>query len=200
MTYEIEGLTGAEHAHFFGPEWYEEEEKPMLYIFDKDGTIVTKQGGEDPPIPNNVDEQVPLPGVVEKCRQLRKAGHTLAIASNQGGVAWGFISLDEATALMKHAADLIGATWWKFCPHHPEAKGSLGRECDCRKPKPGMLRSIMRHLGFWPISTVMVGDMESDRDAAAAAGVGFEWAADFFAPAGSNPAARRGLWSALSLK
>jgi D-glycero-D-manno-heptose 1,7-bisphosphate phosphatase len=143
----------------------------MLYIFAKDGTLVTK---------NSVGEQVALPGVIEKCVELRQAGHILAIASNQGGVARGFISLDEADALMKHAADLIGAKWWKFCPHHPGGKGSLGRECDCRKPKPGMLQSIMRHLGFWPVSTIMIGDMESDRDAAAAAGVRFVWADEFF--------------------
>jgi len=152
-----------------------------LYIFDKDGTLVTKKSGGDPPIPNSVEEQVPLPGVTEKCRELKEAGHTLAIASNQGGVAFGYLKDREAGALMQHAADLIGAEGWSMCVHHP--KGTVAAyaiECPRRKPAPGMLLDLMRRLRFMPANTIYVGDMESDRQAAEAAGVQFVWAADFF--------------------
>jgi D-glycero-D-manno-heptose 1,7-bisphosphate phosphatase len=164
-----------------GKEWCDEAFPPLLFIFDKDGTLVTKRGGGDPPIPNSVKEQIMLPGVILKCAKLREAGHTLAIASNQGGVAWGFLDIDDAEAMMRHAARMIGATWWKFCPHHPEAPSiALGRECRNRKPNPGMLISIMLHLGFGAKDTIYIGDMESDRQAAEAAGVRFVWADEFF--------------------
>lgn len=152
-----------------------------LYIFDKDGTLVTKRGGGDPPIPNSVEEQIPLPGVVEKCQELRKAGHTLAIASNQGGVAWGFLSYEEAWKIVTHAAKLIEADAWEMCPHHP--KGTIAAyavDCKCRKPQRAMLLLIMNRLNFNPKDTVMVGDMDTDRQAAEAAGIEFMWAKDFF--------------------
>lgn len=152
----------------------------MLYIFDKDGTLVTKKGGGNPPIPNSVEEQEALPGVVEKCRELREAGHTLAIASNQGGVAFGFIDSQQAADIMRHAADLVGAEGWAMCPHHPKGREPLGHECYRRKPAPGMLFDLMQRLRFEPANTIYIGDMESDRQAAEAAGVRFVWASDFF--------------------
>lgn len=152
-----------------------------LIIFDKDGTLMTKKGGGDPPIPNHVDEQVPLPGVIEKCDELREAGHTLAIASNQGGVAFGFLTEREAGELMEHARTMIGAESYLYCVHHPEgiiAKYAI--ECNCRKPAPGMITLLMQHLGFDANNTIFVGDMDSDRQAAEAAGIRFVWAEKFF--------------------
>lgn len=163
-----------------GKEWCDKAFPPQLIIFDKDGTLTTKRGGGDPPIPNHVDEQIALPGVVEKCDELRAQGHTLAIASNQGGVAFGYLSYTEACRLVAHAADLIKADLWELCQHHPKATGRLGHECPRRKPAPGMLLSIMRATGFDAADTIMVGDMESDKQAAEAAGVRFVWAKDFF--------------------
>jgi len=157
------------------------QDSPRLYIFDKDGTLVTKRGGGDPPIPSHVDEQIALPGVVEKCDALREAGHTLAIASNQGGVAFGYLKDREAGELMQHAADLIGAEGWSMCVHHP--KGTVAAyaiECPRRKPEPGMLLDLMRRMRFAAANTIYVGDMESDRQAAEAAGVQFVWASEFF--------------------
>ncbi len=151
----------------------------MLYIFDKDGTLVGNPGPGRPA--NHIDEQRLLPGVAEKCAALVTQGHSLAVASNQGGVAFGFISYDQARALVEHAAGLIGARWAHFCPHHP--KGSIKKyrgESECRKPRPGMLLDLMAWAGCGPEETVFVGDREEDRLAAEAAGVRFEWAVDFF--------------------
>jgi D-glycero-D-manno-heptose 1,7-bisphosphate phosphatase len=131
---------------------------------------------EDRPA-NTIEEQALLPGVAEKCAQLRAAGHGLAVASNQGGVAFGHLSLARAEALVAHAADMIGAEDWELCPHHPEAGDEA---CLCRKPAPGMLLALMYRLGYPPEETVFVGDQESDRLAALAAGCGFVWAEVFF--------------------
>jgi len=164
-----------------GKEWCDEAFPPLLFIFDKDGTLVTKRGGGDPPIPNHVDEQIPLPGVVERCRELREAGHTLAIASNQGGAAFGYLSYEEAYRLVAHAAGLIKAEAWEMCPHHPQGTvAAYAVDCGCRKPRRGMLISLMYYLEFKAENTIYVGDMDTDRQAAEAAGVRFVWADEFF--------------------
>lgn len=155
----------------------------MLFIFDKDGTIIASYDNRPA---NTIEEQKLLPGVIEKCSQLRADGHTLAIASNQGGVAWGFITEVEAEALVAHAAGLIGASAWRVCPHKPRnvpVGGTLAEyaiECLCRKPKPGMLISLMEQFQVGPDDTIYIGDQESDRQAAEAAGVRFIEAGDFF--------------------
>jgi D-glycero-D-manno-heptose 1,7-bisphosphate phosphatase len=153
----------------------------MLIIFDKDNTIVAGFAvGAGRPA-NTIDEQKLLPGVADKCAELLAEHHELAIASNQGGVAYGFISLDEAEALVAHAAELIGAWLYTFCPHHPQGKlTEWAVECVCRKPRPGMLIQLMQRADVDESDVLMIGDQESDRQAAQAAGVRFAWAKDFF--------------------
>ncbi len=158
----------------------------MLYIFDKDGTLVGGGPGNRPP--NKPSEQHPLPGVVEKLAALRKSGHKIAIATNQGGVAWGYISLSTAYRLAHDAADKVGGVdAVAVCPyderaHGPKARPRYARPSRRRKPAPGMLLDLMRRLGSRPEETVYVGDDDVDRQAAEAAGVRFIWARDFFAP------------------
>jgi D-glycero-D-manno-heptose 1,7-bisphosphate phosphatase len=155
----------------------------MLYIFDKDGTLVGGLGNRPA---NTPEEQIPLPGVVKKIASLRVARHTLAIASNQGGVAWGFLSKSQARDLVRDAARKVGGVdHWRCCcydkraatrnPDNPYARGSYRR-----KPAPGMLKELMQAAGASAANTIMIGDADSDRQAAEAAGVRFIWAADFF--------------------
>ncbi|MEP0806553.1 MAG: HAD-IIIA family hydrolase [Chloroflexota bacterium] len=158
-----------------------------LIIFDKDGTLV---GVPDPAAnrpANRPEEQVLLPGRLEKIKALRKQGMRIALASNQGGVAWGFITYDQAAALMADCARKIGgADIIRFCPHDaraagkPNAREHYAIQCGCRKPAPGMLQDIMAFLRVTPEETVFVGDRDEDRTAAEAAGVRFMWADEFF--------------------
>jgi D-glycero-D-manno-heptose 1,7-bisphosphate phosphatase len=151
---------------------------PKLVIFDKDGTLIASHGNRPA---NAIAEQELLPGVAEMCAALRAEGHTLAIASNQGGVAFGFITASQAYGLVAHAARLIGARDFAVCPHHPQGKlEAYAIECECRKPKPGMLLSLMERLGYSADDTIYIGDQESDRQAAREAGVEFIHANDFF--------------------
>ena len=156
----------------------------MLYIFDKDGTLIASLGKRPA---NSPAEQHPLPGVVKKLAELRGAGHRLALASNQGGVAWGFLTLEKAAALMQDCAEKVGGLdAVRFSPYDSKAaarrpNSPYAREHESRKPRPGMLLEIMAELGAAPAETVMVGDQESDREAAEAAGVQFAWAETFFA-------------------
>ena len=155
----------------------------MLIIFDKDGTLIASLGKRPA---NTPAEQHPLPGVVERLAALRAAGHTLAIASNQGGVAWSFLSEREAQSLVKDAAHKVGGVdFWRCCCYDERAAARnpgnpFARPSPRRKPAPGMLREIMSAAGFAPTEPLMVGDQDSDRLAAEAAGCRFAWAAEFF--------------------
>lgn len=155
----------------------------MLYIFDKDNTLIGGMGNRPPNTPN---EQHPLPSVIKKLAELRSQGHILAIASNQGGVAWGFITEKEAQALIKDAAQKVGGVdFWRCCCYDPRAANRnpdnrYARKNYRRKPKPGMLKELIRAAGVSTTDTVMVGDAESDRQAAAAAGCTFVLASEFF--------------------
>ncbi len=149
-----------------------------LIVFDKDGTLIASYGRRPA---NTLREQVFLPGVLAKCARLRAAGHTLAVASNQGGVAYGILSRADARALVRDVARRIGASAWRCCPHHPGGRvAEYTVECNCRKPKPGMILDIMYKLGFERSQTIYIGDQESDAQAAAAAGVRFISAHEFF--------------------
>lgn len=158
--------------------------KYSLFIFDKDGTLV-KFYGHRPA--NTPEEQILLPGRKEKIKELKKQGARIAIASNQGGVAWGFISYRQAEELLRDVSDKIsGADAIRFCPHDERAAGKSNSNpeyavfCRCRKPEPGMLISILEEMNIPASKAVYIGDREEDRYAAIQAGMDFIWADDFF--------------------
>jgi len=155
-----------------------------LYIFDKDGclckSVVEPKSGKTH-APNRLEDQEYFEDVEARMYDLKAEGHTLAVASNQGGVAFGIFTADEADLLVKAAAVYIGAAAYRVCLYHPKGKiDSYSKESFDRKPAPGMLLSLMTELGFTPEQTVMIGDWESDKQAAAAAGCAFIWAHEFF--------------------
>lgn len=154
-----------------------------LYIFDKDGTLIYPVASR----PGNVvGEQIPKPGVIDKLAELRSAGHQIAIATNQGGVAWGLISRAQAYRLAHDAGEKVGGVdAIAVCCYDPKATGRYAskryaQDSARRKPHPGMLLDLMRRLGYARPETILVGDSETDEQAALAAGVQFIDAADFF--------------------
>lgn len=150
----------------------------MLIIFDKDDTLVKTFDGRPP---NTLAEQVLFDDVLEKTEALRTEGHTLAVASNQGGVAFGHFDREAAVALVRVVSDAIGATTYALCVCHPQGNvPGTSRESQLRKPNPGMIFYLMDALGFSPNDTLFVGDRDVDQQAAEAAGVRFEWANIFF--------------------
>jgi len=150
----------------------------MLYIFDADGTLRADCGGRPPFTPT---EQVILPGVREKLSGIDWSNNAFAIASNQASVGRGLVSHDMAFRLLWNLAlQIVGievgafyGTWnIKLCPHLPEDG------CQCRKPEPGMLLSLLGEIE--PETAVFVGDAETDKLAAERAGIEFRWAKEFF--------------------
>lgn len=159
-----------------------------LIIFDKDSTLVRPVGPAGNQAPNNIADQILYDGVVDVCNKLKGEGHVLAVASNQGGVAFGLISREDAVAMVKDAADKIGAVLFALCACHPSgSKLGVVRDSFYRKPNPGMILYLIDALGFAPQDTIFVGDLETDRIAAIKAGVQFEWADDFFGRGENSP-------------
>lgn len=156
----------------------------MLYIFDKDQTlcppVISQSTGKSHP-PNRVAQQTYYGDVLPKTTLLKREGHQLAVASNQGGVAFGILMLGHAKELVEAAAVHIGADGWRVSPFHPKGKvAPYDVEHENRKPGPGMLLELMEEMGYRPEQTVMVGDFETDLEAAEAAGCLFQYAGAFF--------------------
>jgi histidinol-phosphate phosphatase family protein len=89
----------------------------------------------------------------------------LAVVSNQSGVGRGFITEAQVDAVNRRVGELLGPFDGFFvCPHAPED------DCECRKPKPKLILDAARALGVSPGRCVVVGDRESDVQAARNAG------------------------------
>jgi len=118
-----------------------------------------------------------VPGTLAAARRLHEAGWALVVVTNQSGIGRGLYSEDDYRTLdawmraeFAAAGAPLAATY--FCPHHPrDAQGAYLRECDCRKPAPGMLLAAARELNLDLAASAMFGDKASDLEAARAAGV-----------------------------
>ncbi len=129
-----------------------------LIVLDRDGVI--NQDSDD--FVKTTEEWIPIPGSLEAIGRLCRAGWTVAVATNQSGLARG---LFDASVLgdmhfkmqclvMDHGGriDLI-----VHCPHGPDDG------CDCRKPQPGLFRRIADHFKLPDLSGVpVVGDSHRD--------------------------------------
>ncbi len=136
-----------------------------LIILDRDGVI----NEDSDAYIKSPEEFIPLPGSLEAIARLKRAGYTVAIATNQSGIARGYY--DEATLAAMHEklAQLLdqhgGAIdYIAYCPHGPDD------HCSCRKPLPGLLNEISAHFQTDLNNVPMIGD--SLRDIQAAQSVG----------------------------
>lgn len=136
-----------------------------LVVLDRDGVI----NRESAAFIKTADEWLPLPGSLEAIAALTRAGFTVVVASNQSGVGRGLISpgaLQEIHARMRKAVEQAGGKLAGifFCPHLPEDN------CDCRKPKPGLLLQIEAQFGCSLKGRPVIGDSARDLEAAQATG------------------------------
>jgi len=110
-------------------------------------------------------------GAGEALRGLKKAGARLVVVTNQAGVARGLMTRDDVMRLHRRLEQLLRAEKVRLdgievCYDHPE----FTKECDCRKPRPGMLIRAARKLGIDLEASWTIGDSPSDLDAGRAAG------------------------------
>lgn len=144
--------------------------RPAVFL-DRDGTIVREVDYLRRP-----DRMRLLPHAADAIRRLRHGGFAVVLATNQSGIARGLLTeadladIHEALRrrLARRRARLDGIY---YCPHHPEFGGAAyRRECDCRKPAPGMLLRAAWELGLDLARSFAVGDSERDLEAGRRAG------------------------------
>ena len=136
-----------------------------LVILDRDG-VINRDSRE---FVKNADEWVPLPGSIAAVADLSTAGYTVAVASNQSGLARGLFDRKALRAMHSKFRRLVAAEGGQVdrivvCPHGPDD------HCRCRKPKPGLLQRLARHYGASLDGVPVVGDSLRDLQAAVAAG------------------------------
>ena len=136
-----------------------------LVILDRDGVI--NHDSDD--FIKSAQEWLPLPGSIESIAKLSSAGYTIAVATNQSGIARGLFDENTVAAMHDKLRELVAEAGGRvdhivFCPHGPDDN------CDCRKPKPGMYRQIAEHFGVSLEGVPVVGDSLRDLEAAVAAG------------------------------
>jgi D-glycero-D-manno-heptose 1,7-bisphosphate phosphatase len=115
-----------------------------------------------------------IPGAVDAIKRLNAAGYLVIVTSNQAGIARGYYRDAEVLDLHQHVDEDLTAQGGRidayyYCPHHPE-HGEV-RECECRKPEPGMLLEAAREHDIDLSRSFMIGDKASDVEAGLAAGV-----------------------------
>jgi D-glycero-D-manno-heptose 1,7-bisphosphate phosphatase len=119
-----------------------------------------------------------LPGAVHALAALQQAGHSLVVVTNQSGVARGLYTLAQMQALHTQISAELQAQGILLagiyaCPHHPEAVLPAYRvDCDCRKPKPGLILQAAQAHGLDLAASSLFGDKASDIAAGRSAGVG----------------------------
>ncbi|TDV59900.1 D-glycero-beta-D-manno-heptose 1,7-bisphosphate 7-phosphatase [Pseudomonas sp. LP_7_YM] len=134
-----------------------------LLILDRDGVI----NEDSDAYIKSVQEWIPIPGSIEAIAQLSKAGWTVAVATNQSGIARGYYDLATLHAMHARLRELVAEQGGEvglivYCPHGPD------QECECRKPKPGMLLTIAGHYATDLRGVWFVGDSKGDLQAAVA--------------------------------
>ena len=128
-----------------------------LIILDRDGVI----NQDSDAFIKSPQEWIPIPGSLEAIARLNQAGYRVVVATNQSGIARGLLNIFALNAIhqkLHTAAQSVGADIDAifFCPH------AADHNCDCRKPKPGMLHTIAKRFGVSMKGVPTVGDSLRD--------------------------------------
>lgn len=149
--------------------------KQKAVFLDRDGTINKYVG-----FLCNIDDFELIEGVSEVIKKINQSGYLAIVVTNQPVIARGEVTWDELNEIHKKMATLLGKDGAYvdaiyICPHHPD-KGFEGErpeykfDCDCRKPKPGLLLQAARDFNIDLSQSVMIGDSNSDVEAGESAG------------------------------
>lgn len=150
--------------------------QPQKAIFlDRDGTINKYVG-----FLRDIDEFELLPDVAEAIKRINESGYLCIVVTNQPVIARGEVKVDELDLIHNKMETLLGKKGayidsLYYCPHHPH-KGYEGEipelkfDCDCRKPKPGMLLQASNDFNIDLGLSWMIGDGENDVKAGINAG------------------------------
>jgi D-glycero-D-manno-heptose 1,7-bisphosphate phosphatase len=145
--------------------------RPAIFM-DRDGTICEEVG-----YINHLSRSRLLPHSLEAIRGVNRLGYLAVVATNQSGVARGLFTEDLVRAVHDQLRSRVESGGGRldalyYCPHHPrEGTPPYRIDCDCRKPRPGMLVRAAREHDIDLSRSWMIGDSLVDLEAGAAAGV-----------------------------
>lgn len=136
-----------------------------LVILDRDGVI----NEDSDAFVKSTDEFVLIDGSAEAIAHLSRHGFRVAIATNQSGLARGYFTLDDLEAMHAKLRTAVTAAGGDiaaivYCPHGPDD------DCQCRKPRPGLIEQIEQRLGVSAAGAPLVGDSLRDLQAGLARG------------------------------
>ena len=141
-------------------------------FFDRDGVLNEEVG-----YLWEVEKFKWIDGARDAIRFCNERGLLAIVVTNQGGIARGLYTAREVDRLhdfMQKSLSEVGAhiDGFYYCPHHPEGVvEEFSIECDCRKPKPGLILRACEDFNINPAQAIMFGDSERDIEAAKAAGL-----------------------------
>lgn len=136
--------------------------KPAVFL-DRDGTLIEEVGYLDALARISV-----FPFSVDAVRLLNRAGLAVVVVTNQSGVARGYFDEPLVESTHRHIAAVLArggarVDGFYYCPHHPEGRVAAYRlDCDCRKPRPGLLHRAAKELGVDLARSFVVGDRAHD--------------------------------------
>lgn len=136
-------------------------------FLDRDGTL-----NPDPGYISNPDDYELFPGVALALAQLKKAGYLLILVTNQSGISRGLISCEQLETVHEKMQNLLAAAGATldaiyFCPHHPDFPPINGvSDCNCRKPRPGMVLQAISDFAIDRDKSYLIGDRTNDIQAA----------------------------------
>ena len=153
-------------------EFFSDSGRHPALLLDRDGTLNVDRGWVHRP-----EDFSWIESAREAIRWANDRGILVLVITNQSGIARGYYTEEEFRAftewidreLAERGAHIDGTY---YCPHHPsEGAGAYRRQCRCRKPGPALIEQALEDWKFDPGRSVLVGNSESDMEAAAAAGV-----------------------------
>ena len=142
------------------------------FFLDRDGVVNVEVDYLHRP-----EDVILVPGASQALRMIHAAGYLAIVVSNQSGVARGMYGMDEVKAVENRICELLRQQdgeipdAFYYCPHHQ--KGVVPEwsfDCECRKPKPGLILKAVSDWKIDPAQSFMIGDRMSDLHAAEAAG------------------------------
>lgn len=137
-----------------------------LVILDRDGVI----NYDSPQHIKSPDEWIPIPGSLEAIALLNQSGFRVVLATNQSGISRGLFDMATLNAIHDKMHRALGQLGGRidalfYCPHSADAN------CDCRKPKSGMIEEISRRFAIELDGVPSVGDSLRDLQAGVSHGV-----------------------------
>ena len=125
-------------------------------FLDRDGTIIEEKNFIKTP-----DQIEFIPGSIDAIKMLRSLGYKIVVISSQSGIGRGILTEKMVAEVNQGFLDCLRdqgtpVDGLYFCPHHPDD------DCDCRKPKTGMIKRAVRELELDRKDAVVIGDKLAD--------------------------------------